>query len=112
MRYIAEKLLPAHADEAFMVGLLDPVLKEVEKEEIKKILQKAGVSDNIVMGLLDEDSSLYRIKEFTKKVLSFCEKVSKNEQADLKDTEGLSFSELDEICKRAEKEAKALVSAL
>ncbi|OMH40502.1 HDOD domain-containing protein [Desulfurobacterium indicum] len=112
MRYVAEKLIPAHADEAFMVGLLDPVLKEVDEAEIKKILQKAGVSDNIVMGLLDEDSSLYRIKEFTKKILSFCEKVSRNEQADLKDTEGLSFSEIDEICKRAEKDAKALVSAL
>ncbi|SNR79535.1 HDOD domain-containing protein [Desulfurobacterium atlanticum] len=112
MKYVAEKLLPAHVDEAFMVGLLAPVLKEVDVDELKKILQKAGVSDNIIMGLLDEGSSLYRIKEFTKKLLDFCERVARNEQVDLKDTEGLTFSDIDDICKKATKEAESLISAL
>ncbi len=64
------------------------------------------------MGLRDEDSTLYRIKVFTKKMLDFCDKVSRNEQVSLEDTEGLSFSEVDEICKKSSEDAKNLVSAL
>jgi S-adenosylmethionine synthetase len=50
MRSMAERTMPEHTDEAFMIGILEPVKKEVG-EEIKEILVKAGVSDEILLQL-------------------------------------------------------------
>ncbi|MEO2067949.1 MAG: HDOD domain-containing protein, partial [Desulfurobacteriaceae bacterium] len=96
LRFVAEKSLPEHSDEAYMVGILEPVKKEVGEKAIKEILEKAGVSDYVVNGLLDDNSKLGQLKLKAFRLLEVCEKFSEV-GADLNSFEDLSKEDVIEI---------------
>lgn len=112
MRELAKRLLPEHEDEAYMVGILEPVREEVG-EEIKEILHKAGVSEYVISGLLDPSSKLGRLKEEVKKLVEACDKLINGQSVELPpNLSQLGKEELTESCIVAEDSAQSLLSTL
>jgi EAL and modified HD-GYP domain-containing signal transduction protein len=112
MRNMAERIMPEHADEAFMVGILEPVKKEVG-EEIREILVKAGVSENVVNGLLNPDSKLGKLKELAEKLMELCNSLVIEDNAELpEEFSDFTREELVEGCLESEKRAQAILSTL
>jgi len=82
MKFLAKKLYPNHEDEAFMVGLFEPVREELG-EELKEILVEAGVSDTVIEGLYNRRSNLGKLKFLVAKLLPLCKKLVKGEIEDI-----------------------------
>ena len=111
MKYVASLLFPEHEDESFMVGLLYSVIDDVGIDELKTILKKAGVSEYIINGLIDKDSTLAKIKSVSDSVLENCNSNHANPIEVDEDME-LSKTDIREICQRAEREAENLLASL
>ena len=112
MKELAKKLLPQYEEEAYMVGILEPVREKVG-EEIKELLEKAGVSEAVITGLLNPDSRLGRLKETAKKVAELCPKLTEGETVELPpEVEALGVGELTEACILAEDSAQSILSTL
>lgn len=112
LRELAEKLLPEHSDEAYMVGILEPVKKEVG-EEIREILEKAGVSEYVINGLLDDGSKLGKIKNIAKKLMELCDDLISGKDISVpEEFSALKKEELVEICLLSENKAQEIVSTL
>jgi len=112
MKELAKKLLPEHEDEAYMVGILEPVKEEIG-EEIKEILEKAGVSDYVISGLFDSSSKLGKLKEVAKLLEGLCDSLTEGKPVEL--PEGLSFftkEELTEACIVAQDNASSILATL
>ncbi len=112
LREIAERVMPEHEDEAYMVGILEPVREEIG-EEIAELLEKAGVSEYVINGLLNPHSKLGKIKNAGKALMEICEPLEKGEEVKL--PEILSFfslEELREMCLTAENKAMDIVATL
>ncbi len=111
MKYVASLLFPEHEDESFMVGLLYSVVDDVGIEELKTILKKAGVSEYIINGLTDPDSTLAKIKHVSDLVIENCGADYSNPIEVSEDME-LSETDIKEICQRAERETEHLMASL
>ncbi len=112
MRELAKRLMPEYEDEAFMVGILDSVYQEIG-DEIKEILEKAGVSEYVINGVLREDSKLGKLKVLAKKVLKLCDKVTEGRGEEV--IEGLpelAKKDIVESCLIAEEDAESISSIL
>lgn len=112
LRELADKLLPEHADEAYMVGILEPVREEVG-EDIREVLEKAGVSEYVINGLLDDKSKLGKIKVLGKKLMEMCSDLTSGKSVEI--PEEFSFfskDELVETCLLAENKAQDIVATL
>ncbi|RUM91288.1 MAG: histidine kinase [Thermovibrio sp.] len=112
MRELAKRLMPEYEDEAFMVGILDSVYQEIG-DEIKEILEKAGVSEYVINGVLREDSKLGKLKVLAKKVLKLCDKVTEERGEEV--IEGLpelAKKDIVESCLIAEESAESILSIL
>ena len=95
-----------------MVGVLEP-LKEEIGEELREVLSKAGVSDEVIEGLLNPRSSLGKLKLLAEKFFPFCEKLVKGEIKELP-FEGTQPSKnfLVRSCLDSENIAKQIVELL
>jgi len=112
MRNLAERSMPEHADEAFMVGILEPVKREVG-EEIKDILVKAGVSEYVVNGLLNPDSKLGKLKKIAGELMELCNNLVVKGNVKLpEDLSAFTKEELIEGCLESEEKAQAILSTL
>ncbi|TCK02887.1 HDOD domain-containing protein [Phorcysia thermohydrogeniphila] len=78
MKFLARKLYPKYEDEAFMVGLFEPIREELG-DELKEILIKAGVSDIVIEGLYNQRSALGKLKSIVAKLLPLCKKFIEGE---------------------------------
>jgi len=113
MKELAKRVMPEKAEEAFMVGILEPVKEEVGVDEIKEILDKAGVSEGVILGLLSEDSRLGRLKKLAKELLELCPQLMEGKGAELPgDVGSLGLGEATEICILAEDSARSILSTL
>lgn len=112
MRELSKRLMPEHEDEAFMVGILDSVYKVVE-EEIKEILEKAGVSEYVINGILDNSSKLGKLKTAAKELLKECEKLTSGEPVEVPALlNNLPKEDLVESCLMAEDNAESILATL
>jgi EAL and modified HD-GYP domain-containing signal transduction protein len=112
MRNMAERVMPEHADEAFMVGILEPVKREIG-EEIKEILVKAGVSEYVVNGLLNSDSKLGKLRELAEKLMELCDSLVAGKDVKLPEEFSVfTKEELIEGCLESERRAQAILSTL
>ena len=112
MRELAKRLFPEHEDEAYMVGILEPVREKVG-DEIKELLEKAGVSETVIYGLLDPESKLGRLKEEVKQLMKVYDKLEKGDNVQLPPLlSQLSKEELIESYILAEDNAQSLISYL
>ncbi len=113
LKFLARKIFPEHADEAFMVGILEPVREEVGKEELKEILEKAGVSEYVVNGLLNPESKLGKLKEVAKKLFPICKGLEEGKDIDLpSELSQLNREKIVESCVMAEDQAQSLIATL
>ncbi len=112
LRELAEKLLPEHTDEAYMVGILAPVKEEIG-EEIKEVLEKAGVSEYVINGLLDDNSKLGKIRTVGKKLMELCDDLTSGKNVNIPEEFSIfTKEELVEICLSAEDKAQNILSTL
>ena len=112
MRELAKRLMPEHEDEAYMVGVLEPVKEEIG-EEIREILDKAGVSEYVISGLFDPDSKLGRLKEEAKALMKVCEELVSGKEVELPpNLSQIRKEELTESCIMAEDNAQSILSTL
>jgi len=111
MKYVSQLLFPEHEDESFMVGLLYSVVDKVGIDELKEILKKAGVSEYIINGIADPESTLAKIKTIATSVLERCEDSEKGTISIDEEME-LSETDINEICSRAERETETLMASL
>jgi len=112
MKELAKKMMPEHEEEAYMVGILEPVREEIG-DEIKEILDKAGVSDYVIAGLLDPSSKLGRLKAEAKLFTELCEKIVEGEQVNLpEELSVLTPEEAREVCQQAEESANSILATL
>ncbi|WP_163328672.1 HDOD domain-containing protein [Desulfurobacterium thermolithotrophum] len=113
LRALAEKILPEHADEAYMVGIFEPVKQEVGEKTIKEILEKAGISEHVILGLSDSESELGKLKKLAKQLIDLCGSIITGENIELPNPlSELDREELIQICLESENKAHALVSTL
>jgi EAL and modified HD-GYP domain-containing signal transduction protein len=113
MRELAKKALPEHDDEAYMVGILSQVQEEVSDEEIREILQKAGVSEYVINGLLDPNSKLGKLRAFAKELLEKCDKIQEEPNFSVpEEFSALTREEVVESCLVAEDQAQSVVATL
>jgi len=113
LRNLSEKLLPEHKDEAFMVGILEPVREEVGEDELKEILEKAGVSEYVINGFLNPESKLGKLKEIAKKILPLCKDLEEGKETSLPvDLSQLKKEDVVESCVLAEDQAQSLIATL
>jgi EAL and modified HD-GYP domain-containing signal transduction protein len=82
MKFLARKLYPDHEDEAFMVGIFEPIREELG-EELREILIKVGVPDIVIEGLYNEHSPLGKLKSTVSKLLPLCKKFINGEIEDI-----------------------------
>ncbi len=112
MRDLAMKVMPEHSDEAYMVGILEPVREEVG-EEIKELLEKAGVSEYVINGLLSEDSKLGKLKVVARKLMELCPALTTGEKVEIpKELSGFARQDLIEVCLDSEDKAQAILATL
>lgn len=112
MRELAKRLFPEYEDEAYMVGILEPVREKVG-DEIKELLERAGVSETVIYGLLDPESKLGRLKEEVKQLMKVYDKLEKGDNVQLPPLlSQLSKEELIESYILAEDNAQSLISYL
>jgi len=112
MRELAKRLFPEYEDEAYMVGILEPVREKIG-DEIKELLEKAGVSETVIYGLLDPESKLGRLKEEVKQLMKVYDKLEKGDNVQLPPLlSQLSKEELIESYILAEDNAQSLISYL
>ncbi|WP_456436579.1 HDOD domain-containing protein [Thermovibrio ammonificans] len=112
MRELAKRLMPEHDDEAYMVGILEQVREEIG-EEIREILEKAGVSEYVVNGLLNPESKLGKLKEAAKRLLEECDRLNEGTEVELPpELSLLSREELIESCLVAEDSAQSILATL
>ncbi|WP_457679627.1 HDOD domain-containing protein [Thermovibrio sp.] len=112
MRELAKRLLPEHDDEAYMVGILEPV-KEKLGEEIKELLLEAGVSEYVISGLLEPRSKLGLLKEEAIALMKVCNKLLNGKEVKIPENlSQLTKEELIEICIVAEDKAQSILSTL
>ncbi|ADU97529.1 HDOD domain-containing protein [Thermovibrio ammonificans] len=112
MRELAKRLMPEHDDEAYMVGILEQVREEIG-EEIREILEKAGVSEYVVNGLLNPESKLGKLKEAAKRLLEECDRLNEGAEVELPpELSLLSREELIESCLVAEDSAQSILATL
>ncbi|GEM_PF-1116378 len=113
LKDLSKKLLPEHEDEAFMVGILEPVKEEVGEKELKEILEKAGVSKCVINGLLNPESKFGKLKEVAKKLLPLCKYLEEGKKIDLPSKlSQLNKEEIIESCVMAENQAQSLIATL
>ena len=112
MRELAKRLFPEYEDEAYMVGILEPVREKIG-DEIKELLEKAGVSETVIYGLLDPESKLGKLKEEVKQLMKVYDKLEKGDNVQLPPLlSQLSKEELIESYILAEDNAQSLISYL
>ncbi len=112
MRELAKKFMPEHDDEAFMVGILDSVHQEIG-DEIKEILEKAGVSEYVINGILDDSSKLGKLKMAARELLKLCDKLTSGEQVEVPEfLKNLPKEDLVESCLMAEDSAESILATL
>jgi len=112
MRELSKKLMPEHDDEAFMVGILDSVHQEIGNE-IKEVLEKAGVSEYVINGILDNSSKLGKLKVAAKELLNLCDKLTSGEQVEIPELlKNLPKEDLVESCLMAEDSAESILATL
>ncbi len=112
MRELAKKFMPEHDDEAFMVGILDSVHKEIG-DEIKEVLEKAGVSEYVINGILDDSSKLGKLKVAARELLNLCDKLTSGEQVEVPELlSNLPKEDLVESCLMAEDSAESILATL
>ncbi len=112
MRELAKRLMPEHDDEAFMVGILDSVHREIG-EAIKEVLEKAGVSEYVINGILNDSSMLGKLKVAARELLSLCDKLTTGEQVELPELlKTLPKEEIVESCLLAEDHAESILATL
>jgi EAL and modified HD-GYP domain-containing signal transduction protein len=112
MRELAKRLMPEHDDEAYMVGILEQVREEIG-EEIREILEKAGVLEYVVNGLLNPESKLGKLKEAAKRLLEECDRLNEGTEVELPpELSLLSREELIESCLVAEDSAQSILATL
>jgi len=113
MNGLARKLMPLHEDEAFMVGILEPVKRQIGREELEALLKRAGISKLVIDGLLEPSSPLGKLKIEAQMLMALCDKLSQGEIANLpKELEKLEAKELLEICILADDKAQSILSTL
>ncbi|WP_456456531.1 HDOD domain-containing protein [Thermovibrio sp.] len=113
LKDLSGKLLPEHKDEAFMVGILEPVREEIGEDEIKEILEKAGVSEYVINGLLNPESKLGKLKEMAKKILPLCKELEEGRKTSLpSELNQLKKEDVVESCVLAEDQAQSLIATL
>lgn len=112
MRELSKKLMPEHDDEAFMVGILDSVHQKIG-DEIKEVLEKAGVSEHVINGILDNSSKLGKLKVAAKELLKQCDKLTSEEPVEIPEfLKNLSKEDLAESCLMAEDSAESILATL
>jgi len=112
MRELAKRLMPEHDDEAFMVGILDSVHREIG-DEIKEVLEKAGVSEYVINGILNDSSQLGKLKVAARELLPLCDKLTTGEQVELPELlKTLPKEEIVESCLLAEDSAESILATL
>ena len=112
MRELAKKFMPEHDDEAFMVGILDSVYREIG-DEIKEVLEKAGVSEYVINGILDDSSKLGKLKVAARELLNLCDKLTSGKQVEVPELlKNLTKEEIVESCLMAEDNAESILATL
>jgi len=112
MKELAKKTMPEKEEEAYMVGILDPVREKVG-EELKEVLDKAGVSESVIFGLLNPDSRLGRLKKAARLLTELCPKILEGKEVEVPEELGnLSKKDLTEACILAEDSARSILSTL
>jgi EAL and modified HD-GYP domain-containing signal transduction protein len=112
MKELAQRIVPEHEEEAYMVGILEPVRLEIG-DEIKEILDKAGVSEYVVSGLLEPNSRLGKLKEAAKVLLSLCDSLTEGKPVKIPDSlSPFTKEELTEACIVAQDNARSILATL
>ena len=112
MRELAKRLFPEHEEEAFMVGILESVHREVG-DEIKDILKRAGVSEYVINGILDDSSKLGKLKKTTEKIAEICDSMAEGKNVELpEEASRLRKEDLIESCLIAKDEAESILATL
>lgn len=112
MRELAKRFAPEHDDEAFMVGILDSVHQEVG-DDIKELLEKAGVSEYVINGILDNSSKLGKLKVAAKELLNLCDRITSGEPVGIPELlQNLPKEDIVESCLLAEDSAESILATL
>ncbi|MEO2082891.1 MAG: HDOD domain-containing protein [Desulfurobacteriaceae bacterium] len=112
MRELAKKLSPEHEEEAYMVGILEEVKREIG-DEIKEILEKAGVSEYVINGLLDDSSLLGRLKKAAQELQKVCNAAVSGQKVQLPELlSQLTEDEVVQMCLVAEDQAQSILATL
>jgi len=112
MRELAKRIIPEHEDEAFMVGILNSVYEEVG-DEIKEVLEKAGVSEYVINGIFDKNSKLGKLKTLAEEIFKVCDDITEGKEVNLTDLSNLLTKEdIFESCLLAEDNAESILATL
>ncbi len=112
MRELAKRLMPEHDDEAFMIGILDSVHRKIG-DAIKEVLEKAGVSEYVINGILNDSSMLGKLKVAARELLPLCDKLTSGEPVEVPELlSNLPKEDLVESCLLAEDNAESILATL
>jgi len=112
MRELSKRAIPEHDDEAFMVGILDSVHREIG-DAIKEVLEKAGVSEYVINGILDSTSKLGKLKVAARELLKVCNRLTSGEPVEVPELlKSLPKEDLVESCLMAEDSAESILATL